>query len=146
MAEKLFTGFVRAAGYAKKVRKALFAAIKGRVETQEVIRASAELNQKIFEKMQELNVEKSDVVTIEIEFEVKNGKIEWNYDSLKIEVFKKEEEEKLSKAVEEAEKIEGELESAIEELHHALQDVEDALAKLKDVATRIKNEFGKHEE
>lgn len=146
MGEKLFTGFVRAAGYARKVRKALFAALKNKVEAKEVVRASAELNQKIFEKMQEMQVDKSDVVTIEVGFEVKNGKIEWNYDSLRIEVFKKEEEEKLSKAMEEVEKIENELENAIEELHHALQEVEDAMSKLKDIATRIKQEFGKHEE
>ncbi len=146
MGERLFTGFVRAAGYAKKIRKALFAALKNRVEAKEIIRASAELNQRIFEKMQEMQVDKSDVVTIEIEFDVREGRIEWNYDSLRIEVFKKEEEEKLSKAMEEVEKIENELESTIEELHRALQNVEDAMKNLKDIATRMKQEFGRHEE
>ncbi len=145
MPEKLFTGFVRAAGYARKVRKALFAVLKNRVDAREVVRASAEVNQRIFERMREMDVDKSDVVTIEIEFEIKDGKIEWNYDSLKIEVFRKEEEEKLSRAMEEAEKMEEELEGAIEELHSALKDLEDALRKVKDVATRIKHEFGRHE-
>jgi len=145
MGERLFTGFVGAAGYARKVRKALFAALKGKVDAKEVVRASAELNQKIFEKFQEMEVDKRDVVTIEANFEIKDGKIEWDYDSLKIEVFKREEEKNLSKAMEETEKIEKELEKVIEELHHSLEEVEHAMNKLKEVATRMKQEFGKHD-
>lgn len=146
MKERLFTGFVKAAGYAKKVRKTLFATVKNRVETREVLRASAELNQKIFEKMQEMGVEKSDVVTIEIEFELKDGKIEWDYNTLKINVFKSEEEEKLSKAMKEAEEIEKELEKSIEELENVINEAENALNKVKDVATKMKQRFGKYEE
>jgi hypothetical protein len=142
MTEHLFTGFVRAAGYANKVRKTLFAILRKRVEAQEVVRASAELNQHLFDKLQEMGVAKEDVITIGIDFDIVDGKIEWKYDTLQIEVFKKEEEEKLTKAMEEVEQTEKAIETIVGELVHAMKDVEDAVVKLKEIVERMKHEHG----
>jgi hypothetical protein len=142
MTEHLFTGFVRAAGYANKVRKTLFAILRKRVEAQEVVRASAELNQHLFDKLQEMGVAKEDVITIGIDFDIVDGKIEWKFDTLQIEVFKKEEEEKLTKAMEEVEQTEKAIETIVGELVHAMKDVEDAVVKLKEIVERMKHEHG----
>ncbi|WP_297536192.1 single- stranded DNA-binding family protein [Thermococcus sp.] len=125
---KLSTGYVRASGYAHKVRRVLFALVKGKVEPKEVVRASAELNQRIFEEFQRLGVAKEDVVRITVEFTIEDGKIVWNYDSLNIEVYKKSEEEKLAKAMEEVEERERELEEKIK----AIEEVALNLKRLTD--------------
>ncbi|CAI1493369.1 conserved protein of unknown function [Thermococcus nautili] len=128
MAVKLSTGYVRASGYAHKVRRVLFALARKKVEPKEIIRASAELNQRIFEEFQRLNVSKEDVVRITVEFRIKDGSIVWDYDSLRIEVYRKGEEEKLAKAMEEVEERERELEEKIK----AIEEVALNLKKLSD--------------
>ncbi|USS40401.1 DUF2258 domain-containing protein [Thermococcus aggregans] len=147
---KLSTGFVRASGYANKVRKVLFALTRGKLNPETVVRASAELNQYLFDKLQEMGVKKEDVVRISIEFNIKNGEIEWNYDTLKIEVYKKEEEEKLAEAMKEVEEREKALEIAIEELSklsEKLRELSDEIAqiieRLKREHTSLKLEFEK---
>ncbi|HIH72121.1 MAG TPA: DUF2258 domain-containing protein, partial [Thermococcaceae archaeon] len=72
---KLSTGFVRASGYANKIRKVLFALTRGKLNPEEVIRASAQLNQYLFDKFQEMGIKKEDVVRISIEFNIKDGTI-----------------------------------------------------------------------
>lgn len=125
---KLSTGFVKASSYAHKVRRVLFALARKKVEPKEIIRASAELNQRIFEEFQRLNVSKDDVVRITIEFRIEDGSIVWDYDSLRIEVYKKGEEEKLARAMEEIEERERELEEKIK----AIEEVALNLKKLTD--------------
>ncbi|AHL22585.1 single- stranded DNA-binding family protein [Thermococcus nautili] len=125
---KLSTGYVRASGYAHKVRRVLFALARKKVEPKEIIRASAELNQRIFEEFQRLNVSKEDVVRITVEFRIKDGSIVWDYDSLRIEVYRKGEEERLAKAMEEVEERERELEEKIK----AIEEVALNLKKLSD--------------
>jgi len=147
---KLSTGFVRASGYANKIRKVLFALTRGKLNPEEVIRASAQLNQYLFDKLQEMGVKKEDVVRISIEFNIKNGEIEWDYDTLRIEVYKKEEEEKFAEAMREVEESEKALEIAIEELSklsEKLRELSDEIAqtieRLKREHTSLKLEFEK---
>ncbi|HHI00951.1 MAG: hypothetical protein DRP38_08305 [Thermotogae bacterium] len=147
---RLSTGFVRASGYANKVRKVLFALTRGKLNPESVVRASGQLNQYLFDKLQEMGVKKEDVVRISIEFNIKNGEIEWNYDTLKIEVYKKEEEEKLAEAMKEVEESEKALEIAIEELSklsEKLRELSDEIAqiieRLKREHTSLKLEFEK---
>ena len=147
---RLVTGFVRAAGYANKVRKVLFAITRGKANPEEVVRAAAELNQHLFSKFQEMGVKKEDVIRIEVEFEIKDGRIEWNYDSLRIEVYKKEEEEKLAEAMREIEESEKALELVIEELSklsEKLKELSDEISqlveKIKQEHTALKLEFEK---
>ncbi|BAD85002.1 hypothetical protein, conserved, containing leucine zipper motif [Thermococcus kodakarensis KOD1] len=127
---KLNTGYVRASGYAHKVRRVLFALVKGKVDPKEVVRAAGELNSKIFEEFQKLGVEKEDVVRISVEFSIKDGSIVWDYDTLSIEVYKKSEEERLAKAMEEVEARERELDQKIRE-------VEELALKLRSVAEEL---------
>ncbi|AIF69249.1 hypothetical protein PAP_04175 [Palaeococcus pacificus DY20341] len=137
---KLLTGFVRASGYANKVRKVLFAITKGSVKPEEVVRAAGELNRYIFKKFQELGVEKEDVIRIQAPFEVKEGLIHWNYDGVKIEVYKKDEEEKLARAMEEVEEREKALEIAIEELSRLSNKLKELSEEITKVVERIKRE------
>ncbi|WP_456420601.1 single- stranded DNA-binding family protein [Thermococcus sp.] len=125
---KLSTGYVRASGYAHKVRRVLFALVRKEVQPKEIIRASAELNQRIFEEFQKLGVSKDDVVRITVEFDITDGSIVWDYGSLKIEVYRKSEEEKLAKAMEEVEEREKELDEKI----RAIEEVALNLKKLTD--------------
>ncbi|WP_297508863.1 single- stranded DNA-binding family protein [Thermococcus sp.] len=142
---RLSTGYVRASGYAYKVRRVLFALTKGKVDPKEVVRAAGELNQKIFEKFQEMGVAKEDVVRITVDFDISDGQIVWDYDSLKVEVYKKSEEERLAKAMEEVEERERELEEkvrAIEELSLNIKKLVDELIErieeLKQEHTSLK--------
>lgn len=137
---RLSTGFVRASGYANKVRKVLFALTRGKLNPEAVVRASAQLNQYLFDKFQEMSVKKEDVVRISIEFNIKNGEIEWNYDTLKIEVYKKEEEEKLAEAMKEVEESEKALEIAIEELSKLSEKLRELSDEIGQIIERLKRE------
>ncbi|RLF79457.1 hypothetical protein DRN34_04870 [Thermococci archaeon] len=137
---RLSTGFVRASGYANKVRKVLFALTRGKLNPEAVVRASAQLNQYLFDKFQEMGVKKEDVVRISIEFNIKNGEIEWNYDTLKIEVYKKEEEEKLAEAMKEVEESEKALEIAIEELSKLSEKLGELSEEIGQIIERLKRE------
>ena len=137
---RLSTGFVRASGYANKVRKVLFALTRGKLNPEAVVRASAQLNQYLFDKFQEMGVKKEDVVRISIEFNIKNGEIEWNYDTLKIEVYKKEEEEKLAEAMKEVEESEKALEIAIEELSKLSEKLRELSEEIGQIIERLKRE------
>ncbi len=127
---KLRTGFVRASGYAYKVRRVLFALTRGKVSPEEVVRAAGELNVRIFEELQRRGVDKGDVVRVEVPFRIEDGKVLWDYSGLEIEVYRKEEEEKLAKAMEEVEERERALEekiSRIEGLANRLKELSDEL-------------------
>jgi len=127
---KLRTGFVRASGYAYKVRRVLFALTRGKVSPEEVVRAAGELNVRVFEELQRRGVDKGDVVRIAVPFRIEDGKVLWDYSGLEIEVYRKEEEEKLAKAMEEVEEREKALEekiSRIEELANQLKELSDEL-------------------
>ena len=137
---KLSTGFVRASGYARKVRRVLFAIAKNRASPQEIIRAAGELNSFIFEKFQEMGVEKGDVVRISVPLRIGEGKIKWDYERLEIEVYRKSEDEKLAKAMEEVEKNEEALEEAIEELSTLAQKLRELSEEIEEKIEHIKAE------
>jgi len=137
---RLSTGFVRASGYAYKVRRVLFALTRGKVDPKEVVRAAGELNQHIFEKLGELGVEKSDVIRITVPFNIDEGKIEWDYENLKIEVYKKSEEEKLAMAMEEIEEREKALEEQIKELEELALQLKETSEKILEKLEELKQE------
>ncbi|NJE25545.1 DUF2258 domain-containing protein [Thermococcus sp. MV5] len=138
---RLSTGFVRASGYANKVRKVLFALTRGELNPEKVVRAAAQLNQYLFEKLQETGVRKEDVVRISIEFSIRNSEIMWNYDTLKIEVYKREEEEKLVEAMKEVEESERALEIAIEELSKLSEKLRGLSAEVSQIVEQLKREY-----
>ncbi|WP_209475411.1 single- stranded DNA-binding family protein [Thermococcus stetteri] len=137
---KLSTGYVRASGYAHKVRRVLFALVKGKVDPKEVVRAAGELNSRIFEEFQKLGVEKEDVVRINVEFSIQDGSIVWDYDTLSIEVYKKSEEEKLAKAMEEVEARERELDQKIREIEELALKLKSAADDLVEKIEEFKQE------
>ncbi|MCD6523529.1 MAG: DUF2258 domain-containing protein [Thermococcus sp.] len=137
---KLSTGYVRASGYAHKVRRVLFALTRGKVDPKEVIRAAGELNQRIFERLLELKVDKADVVRITVPFEIEDGRIVWDYENLKIEVYKKGEEERLAKALEEVEERERELDQRIREIEETALRLKEIAEELLEKIERLKEE------
>ncbi len=137
---KLSTGYVRASGYAHKVRRVLFALTRGKVDPKEVVRAAGELNQHIFERLLELNVDKADVVRITVPFEIKDGKIVWDYKNLNIEVYRKGEEERLAKALEEVEEREKELDLRISEIEETALKLREMTEELLEQIERLKEE------
>jgi len=103
----LSTGFIIAGAYADKVRKTLFAQLRdhvkrGEVSTQEVARAAAELNRVLYHILVErLKSDKGDVVRARVEYDVKDGKVVWDYDTLQLEVFKRVPDEEVRRIVRE---------------------------------------------
>ncbi|MHA1709713.1 MAG: single- stranded DNA-binding family protein [Candidatus Baldrarchaeia archaeon] len=139
------TGFVRAAGYADKVRRVLFATAKG-VEPQEIVRASAEFNMKVFEILQEKKVDKSDVVRIRCDYEIKDGKIEWKWDTLELEVYAREDKPLLSEAMKEVEEAREALKEIVTELSNLSSQLIDIAHRIDDLIQRVKREHIGEEE
>ncbi|MDK2868831.1 MAG: hypothetical protein PWP39_66 [Pyrococcus sp.] len=135
------TGFVRASGYANKVRRVLFAITRGKVFPEEVVKAAGELNKIIFEKLQEMGVKKEDVVRISVDFNIEDGKIVWNLDSLEIETYKKEEEEKLALAMEEVEHMEKMFEETVKELEALSDKLREISKEISELVERMKQEY-----
>jgi len=104
---KLSSGYVIVGAYADKIRRTLFAQMKnaiksGEIDSKEVARAAAELNRLFYEVfVNKLEVGKGDVTRVRINYNVKDGRIEWDYDSLEVEVFRRIPNEEVSKVVKE---------------------------------------------
>lgn len=98
-------GTIIAGAYADKVRRTLFAITKNiqpPLKNEDVAYASAILNQTLYKILVEkLKIDKGDVVRIVIDFEIKDGKIEWKYDTLKIEWFARKDQSEIDKAIKE---------------------------------------------
>ncbi len=101
---RLSTGFIIAGAYADKVRRTLFAQTRSNgVPSSEVVRASAELNRILFRVIVEkLGIDKGDVVRVRIDYNIEDGRVKWNYETLQIEAFRRIPDENVRKAVEEA--------------------------------------------
>ncbi len=138
---RMSTGFVRSSAYDGKVRRVLFAITKDlKLPENEVLRAAAEFNKRVFEELQKRGADKRDVVRISCEFDVKDGKIEWNWDTLNIEIYKESEEigatmSALMAQIEEEEMI---LQNALENLkkfaekiRELVDDIERTIEELK---------------
>lgn len=86
------TGFVRAAGYANKLRRTMIAITKGTLKPDEAARSAAQINMKLFDILRENNVEKEDVVRIRFTFSIEESetgkKVAVDWDKLTIEVYK----------------------------------------------------------
>jgi len=101
----LSSGLVIAGAYADKVRRTLFAQLKdsirkGDISAQEVARAAGELNRILYHILvDKLRIDKGDVVRVRISYDIEDGKIKWDYSSLNIEVFKREQEDKIGSII-----------------------------------------------
>ena len=104
---QLSSGLVIAGAYADKVRRVLFAQLRdeiksGKIESRQVAYRAGELNRLLFEILvNKLKLDKGDVVRVRIEYELKDGDIEWKLDTLRVEAFRKIPDEEVEKAVKE---------------------------------------------
>lgn len=103
----LSTGYVIVGAYATKVRRTLFAQQKDKIknkelDTKEIARAGAELNRVLFDILvNKLKLDKGDIVRVRINYELSNGMVRWDYDSLSIEAFKRIDEEEVKEKIKE---------------------------------------------
>jgi hypothetical protein len=72
---ELRTGVVIAARFADKLRRTAFAVFGRVVPREEVVRAAAELNRKIYERLIAMGVGKLDIVRITVEAAVEGNKL-----------------------------------------------------------------------
>jgi hypothetical protein len=72
---ELRTGIVIAARFADKLRRTAFAVFGKALPKEEILRATAELNKKIFEKLTAMGVGKLDLVRITVEAAVEEDKL-----------------------------------------------------------------------
>lgn len=104
---ELSTGLVIAGAYANKLRRTLFAQLRDLVKknkefAREVARASGEINRLLYIILVEnLGCDKGDVVRIRVKYVVdpSEWRIKWNYDTLRIEYFKRQPDEKVMEVV-----------------------------------------------
>lgn len=99
------TGYVSAGGYAYKVRRVLFAQLKhlvqaGKVDQKEVARAAGYLNTLLYHLVvEQMGFTKTDALRITVNYAVRNGVIEWDLDSLRVEMYRRVDDEQVSKAL-----------------------------------------------
>jgi len=104
----LNTGLVIVGAYADKVRRTLFAQLRDKVKAKEidskmVAKASGDLNKLLYEIfVKRLKLDKGDVVRIVVNYDVEDGEVVWDLDSLRIEVFKRLPEEDYSEILKES--------------------------------------------
>ncbi|MEM1804752.1 MAG: DUF2258 domain-containing protein, partial [Nanopusillaceae archaeon] len=106
----LRSGAVIVGAYAKKIRKTLFAQLKDKVKSreissQEIARASGEINKMLYILfVEKLRLDKGDTVRISIDYDLVNNQIVWNYDTLKVEAYRKVPEDDINRYLEEIKK------------------------------------------
>lgn len=99
MSYEMNSGLVIAGAYADKVRRTLFAQKRNiAVSDEEIARAAAELNVILYEIfVNKIGLDKGDAVRVRIKYEVNNGRIEWNYETLRVEAFKRVDDQTIQK-------------------------------------------------
>jgi len=93
------TGIVLMSGYAHKLRRVIFAQISNLIKEGKITKEQANtdvglLNRKLYKILvEELKLDRTDIVRIKGEYEILDGKIVWKYDKITIEVWKKDTEQ-----------------------------------------------------
>ncbi len=112
----LSSGYIIVGAYADKIRRTLFAQLreaikKGEIDSKTVAKAAADLNKLLYEILvNRLKLDKGDVVRIRVEYELENGEIRWNLESLRVEAFRRIPDEEVDRIVNESIKRMEELE------------------------------------
>ncbi len=146
----LSTGLIIAGAYADKVRRTLFAQLKdkikqGEITPQEIARAAGELNRIIYEILvNKLKIDKGDVVRVRVDYEVENGKVVWNYKTLRIEAFKRVSDEEVDKMLKES--LPEAVKKFVEEVEVERKVPEEKAVKAEEVRVEEKKEEEKIEE
>lgn len=101
----LSTGLVIAGAYADKLRRTLFAQLSGKikdgeVESGEVARAAAEINQLLFNILvKDLKIRKGDVVRIRVDYDIQDNEVKWKKETLSLEVFRRVDDQEVANLV-----------------------------------------------
>jgi len=140
----LRTGAVIVGAYAMKIRRTLFAQLKDKIKTkeissQEVARAAGEVNRMLYVLfVEKLRLDKGDVVRITIDYDLTpENQIVWNYDSLKVEAYRKVPEDEVARYLKEI--IEGlQKASTINVEEYSIEKVKET--KLGDIIFNIKKD------
>ncbi|MEM1643408.1 MAG: DUF2258 domain-containing protein [Desulfurococcaceae archaeon] len=138
---ELNSGLVVAGAYAIKIRRTLFAQLSDRVKqdkefSKEIARASAELNRVLYHVIvEELKSEKGDVIRVRVMYDLEGGRIDWHYDTLRVELFKRVPDEIVSEAVKKV--IETKLAEvkALYATAEAVEEAEKALVKAPEASS-----------
>ena len=101
---------------------------------------------KIFDIMQKRKVDKSDVVRIRCDFNIKEGKIEWNWDTLELEIYTREERPLLSEAMKEVEESREALRELVTELSGLSTELMSIAQKINELVNRVRREHIGEEE
>ncbi len=145
--KELSTGLVIAGAYANKLRRTLFAQLRDLVKqnkefAREVARASGEINRLLYIILVEnLKCDKGDVVRVRIKYRVnlKEWRIIWDYDTLRIEYFKRQPDEEVMKI---ARKILEEKLAEIQEQYREAPSREEAEKILRGEVKTPEEEWG----
>ncbi len=101
----LRSGFVIAGAYADKLRRTMFAQLRNEIKEKKIKSSDvafhvAQLNKVLYRLfVDELKIDKGDVVRITIDYELTDEGIEWKFDTLKVEVFRRIPQEEVDAAV-----------------------------------------------
>ncbi|MEM0480994.1 MAG: DUF2258 domain-containing protein [Candidatus Aenigmatarchaeota archaeon] len=103
----LRSGAVIVGAYATKIRKTLFAQLRDKVKSkeissQEVARAAGEVNKALYVLfVEKLRLDKGDVVRITIDYEIIDNQIRWQWETLKVEAYRKVPEDEINRYLKE---------------------------------------------
>lgn len=147
---ELSTGLVIAGAYADKLRRTLFAQLKDYVKkdkelAKEVARASGEVNRLLYYIIVEnLGSDKGDVVRIRVKyvFDPREKRIRWNYDTLRIEYFKRQPDEHVNEVIKNV--IKEKLKEVMEQ-YAVTPSREEARGEVEEVKTEKEKEISEIE-
>lgn len=101
----LNTGHIIVGAYADKLRKTLFAQLSdmvrgGSIDSKEVARAAGEINKLLYEVfVDEMKLDKGDVVRIRVDYTVEGNQITWYYDTLTVEAYRRIPDEEVARII-----------------------------------------------
>jgi hypothetical protein len=114
---ELRTGIVVAARFADKLRRTAFAVFGGVVPREEIVRAAAELNKKIFEKLIAMGIGKLDIVRIAVEAAVEGDKLVFGEPKIEWFIPHAEVEKRLQECEKRMSEMKQKIESLLKDLH-----------------------------
>lgn len=103
--KRLSTGVVPAPLYARKIKRTIFAQLRneikrGEVSSNEVAFRVGQLNRFLYDILaKQEGIDKRDMIRIRVDYEISNGELKWDYNSVEVEIWRYDSE--LSKKVRE---------------------------------------------
>ncbi|MCC6022504.1 MAG: DUF2258 domain-containing protein [Desulfurococcaceae archaeon] len=128
----LRSGYIIVGAYADKVRRVAFAQLKdsvkeGVLKSSDIAYHVGQLNRVLYKILvEDLKLGKGDVVRISIDYEVRQSSIEWKFDTLKIEAFRRIPDEEVANVLSKVRtEVKAVIEAAIQFTMEKLGETED---------------------